>query len=498
VTKVVVDTTATTAPTGARAKHPPYWLLLAGALLAVALIARAPGLTGILFDRDEAHVAVEAQALARGEQLYDDVIDRKPPLVPAAVAGIFELSGTEELWAIRIVLAAWVAATGAVVAAIVRRRAGSRRAGAIAGILTVLGTVAFLPGDGQASNFELWGALPAAAAVLVALPTTARAGPARLWALAGAGALVVVAASCKQPYLVTIVPVAHLAWRAPRPLPRLASVVGGGAVAAVLILAGFGTDQLRWAWTDTSDYLSGGQIVRGLFVLAPLMTALFLATHAPAVWLAIRGVTRGWRDQAVMLLWLAAAVIAVAAGFRFLGHYYQQAVAPLCVLAGVGVDRVSARAGRAAVGVAGATAAVAVAVALLPVSDQREPITESVDYVQANTEPDEPILVWGAFPEVYWRSDRPLAGGFIHHGFLTGFWSGVPGGDEAVSDERWDEFLADLRADPPALVVDSSATNVGEFERFPIAGSPLETFLEEEGYTRVGVFDGMPMWRRPT
>jgi len=206
----------------------------------------------------------------------------------------------------------------------------------------------------------------------------------------------------------------------------------------------------------------------------------------------------GWRDQAVILLWLLAVLVAVAAGFRFLGHYYQQALAPLCVLAGAGVERVSERTGRVAVGVAAGIAAVAIGVALLPVSDQREPVADSVDYVEATTAADEPILVWGAFPEVYWKSDRPLAGGFIHHGFLTGFWAGGSTQDEDVYNERWEKFLADLRADPPALVVDSSATNVGEFERYPIAGSPLETFLDDEGYTRVGVFDGMPIWRRPT
>jgi hypothetical protein len=492
----VVSEATRPAPPLPRAKSLPYWFLLAGALLAVSLLARAPGLTGILFDRDEAHVAVEAQAIARGEDLYDDVIDRKPPLVPAIDALIFETSGTEELWAVRLVLAAWVAATGLIVAAIVVRRGGSRRAAALAGVLAVLGTVAFLPGDGQAANFELWGALPAAAAVLFALPD-ARDRPVGVWSLSGAGALVALAAACKQPYLVTIVPVGYLATRAPRPIARLAAVVAGGTIAAGVVLAWFGTAQLRWAWLDTNDYLSGGEIVRGLFVLGPLMTAFFLAAQGATVWLAVRGVIGRWREQTVILLWLAAALVAVAAGFRFLGHYYQQALAPLCVLAGAGLDRVNARAARGAVGVAAAIAAVAVGVSLLPISDQREPTSEAVGYLRANSDTDDPILVWGAFPEVYWRSERRLAGGFVHHGFLTGFWRGDAAADDAGDDERWEEFLADLRSDPPALVVDSSPTNVGEFERYPIEGSPLESYLEDEGYTRVGVFDGMPIWQRP-
>jgi hypothetical protein len=495
----VVEATAPPAPRRSTAASRRYWLLLALALVAVALLVRAPGFTGILFDRDEAHVAVEAQALARGEDLYVDVIDRKPPLVPAIDAVVFEVLHTEDLWAVRLVLAAWVAATGVVVAAIVSRRGGSHRAGVVAAVLAVLGSVAFLPGDGQAANFELWGALPAAASVLVALPRRpegagTRAASAGLVALAGAGALVAISAACKQPYLATIVPVGYLALRAPRPLARVGAVLGGGAIVTAALLAMFGTGQLRWAWVDTNDYLGGAEILRGLFVLGPLMTMFFVASQAAAVALAVRGLLGRWRDEVVILLWLLAALAAVAAGFRFLGHYYQQALAPLCVLAGAGADRVSGRVARFAVGVAAATAAVAVGVALLPVSDQREPLGDAVAYVRANTDPDDAILVWGAYPEVYWRSDRRLAGGFVHHGFLTGFWRGAS--SDRADEERWDDFLADLRADPPALVVDSSPTNIGEFERYPIAGSPLQDFLDDEGYRRVGVFDGMPIWQR--
>ncbi|MGH9027151.1 MAG: glycosyltransferase family 39 protein [Acidimicrobiia bacterium] len=498
----MVEAAASPATKASRANHWQFWAILAGALLAAAILVRAPGLTGILFDRDEAHVAVEAQALARGEHLYEDVIDRKPPVVPVINAAIFEAFGTKELWSVRLVLAVWVAATGLVVAAIVVRRNGSRRASVVAGVLVVLGTVAFLPGDGQAANFELWGALPAAGAVLLALPRAVdertRSKLAGLGALVGAGALVALAAACKQPYMVTIVPVGYFAVRAPRPIPRLAAVAGGGALVSIVLLAAFGTGQVRWAWLGTNDYLGGGEIVRGIFVLGPLMTVFFVASQIAAVGLAVRGVLGRWRDEIAILLWLVVALIAAAAGFRFLGHYYQQVLAPLGVLAGAGADRVSVRIARTAIGGAAGIAAVAVVVALLPVSDQREPVADAVAYVRANTDPDDSILVWGAFPEVYWRSDRRLAGGFVHHGFLTGFWRGDAAGGEAGDDDRWEDFVADLRADPPALVVDSSPTNVGEFERYPIAGSPLEGFLEDEGYSRVGVFDGMPIWQRPT
>src|SRR5262249_30795095 len=194
------------------------WAPATGLLLGAAFLTRVPGLIRPWFERDEAYIGVQAEALLRGQQLYVDVIDRKPPLAPvlyAAVAGVF---GTD-FRPIRLLLVWWIAATAMLLVALIVRLGSSRRAGITGGVLYVLGTVSFMPRDGQAANFELWAVLPAVAAVLVAV----RAAPSarRPYAFALAGALVGIAACFKQPFLATLVPVGVLGARGPRPLRSL-------------------------------------------------------------------------------------------------------------------------------------------------------------------------------------------------------------------------------------------------------------------------------------
>src|SRR3981081_2344441 len=63
------------------------WAPTAGLLFVAALLSRVPGLIRPWFERDEAYIGVQAEALLRGQQLYVDVIDRKPPLAPLLYAG---------------------------------------------------------------------------------------------------------------------------------------------------------------------------------------------------------------------------------------------------------------------------------------------------------------------------------------------------------------------------------------------------------------------------
>ena len=76
--------------------------------------------------------------------------------------------------------------------------------------------------------------------------------------------------------------------------------------------------------------------------------------------------------------------------------------------------------------------------------------------------PDDPILVWGNVPEVYWRADRVPAGGFTHSEFLTGSSGGrahdVATEDEAPEPDVFSEWLDRLAERPPAVVFDTSAS----------------------------------------
>jgi hypothetical protein len=121
-------------------------------------LTRVPGLVRPWFERDEAYIGVQAAALRRGEQLYVDVVDRKPPLAPVVYAVVSAVFGAD-FRPIRFLLVLWVAATAALVIALVVRLGASRRAAVVAGVLYELGTVAFVPRDGQGANYELWAVL---------------------------------------------------------------------------------------------------------------------------------------------------------------------------------------------------------------------------------------------------------------------------------------------------------------------------------------------------
>jgi hypothetical protein len=131
----------------------------------VTVVSRSPGLIyNGMFDRDESYLAVTGDVLRQGGTLYIDVIDRKPPIVPVLYSMIRDVS--VDMRAIRLAVALLIFLNGVVVAEIVRRLAGSRRAALFAGVLSIVGTALFLPADAQAANFELWGLLPASAAIL--------------------------------------------------------------------------------------------------------------------------------------------------------------------------------------------------------------------------------------------------------------------------------------------------------------------------------------------
>ncbi|HEX6310664.1 MAG TPA: hypothetical protein VF152_03480 [Acidimicrobiia bacterium] len=471
------------------------WRRLAWLAGGLAAATRIPGLMRPWVERDEAHIAVQAQTLLRGGHLYEDVIDRKPPLVPAIYAAVAWVSGTFDLRPVRALLVLWVAATALVVAAIVRRIGGSGRAAAVGAVLYVLGTVAFFPRDGQGANFELWGALPASGAMLLAF--TRAPGVRRLWVFVGAGALVGIAACMKQPFLTTIAPVGVAAAVGPRPAR---SVLGSGLglVAVIAAVGGaFGLDgMLRWAWTENGGYVAGRALDGRVLGVGVLMTLLFAATHASAMWLGLRArLPRG--PRLAILVWLAVSAVTVVAGFRFLGHYYQPLVAPLCVLAGIGVERVGRGVSAGHLGVAAATAVAAIVVALSAFAPQPMEMTRLRAVIEARTEPGDPILVWGDAPEIYWRTNRSVAGAFVQSAFLTSSVSGRGTTGAALppdeAEERWRLFLSDLRSDPPLVVVDTSSRRRG-FDHRP-AEVPLGEYLRAH-YERAGTLRGMEVWVR--
>lgn len=471
------------------------WSVAVAVIGVGALVARVPGLIHLWYGPDEPYIAVQAQTLMRGDRLYVDVIDRKPPLVPVVYAAIGRTLGLQDLRIVRGVLVLWLVATAVLIALLVVRLGGSRRAGVVAGLLFVLGTAVFAPQDAQAANFELWAVLPMVAAILVVVRPGGR--PSRPAAFVAAGVLVGLAAYFKQPFVMTLIPVGLYAWRSDEPR-RAVTAVGGGLVGALAALSAvFGVAEMtRWVWLENTEYTAGLRPSVALIAVGSL--AAFAALHAPAVWLGVRGARPLRPTTALVVVWLVASLAGVAMGLRFRGHYYQQALPPLCVLAGLGSDAVGVWGRRVAVVTAAASTVIAAGVALSPIGAKEirklEPI---VALTEQHTEPGDPVLVWGAAPEIAWRIDRPIAGRFVNDWYVMQLgWNDVDAGapDHERLRERWDELLDDVRADPPILVIDTSPRGMDGFGPYHLEDSPLGPILRQS-YTRIESVFGYGIWR---
>src|SRR5215212_12193880 len=136
-------------------------------LLALTFVLRLPAFFTPVFNSDETFLATQAHVLNDGGELYQDAIDRKPPIVPYVYAATFSFFETTALWSVRMVAMLAVALTALLLAIEARRRYGPRAAW-IAGVLFVLAMVAFAPQDGQAANFEVFMLPSMTAAVLFA------------------------------------------------------------------------------------------------------------------------------------------------------------------------------------------------------------------------------------------------------------------------------------------------------------------------------------------
>ncbi len=475
------------------------WAAQLLAVMAVAtVIARLPGLLfNGMFDRDEAYLAVMGDVVRHGGRLYVDVIDRKPPVVPFAYGLLRELSVDMRL--VRLACAVAVLANGLLVAAIVRRLVGQRSAAMAGGVLAVLGTAWFLPADGQAANFELWGLAPATGAVLAVLIARSKDRTAWRW-FALAGALVAVAANIKQPYIAAGLPIA---WEAVRHPARRRTVVAGvgGALLATLPLAALADLGLlwRWAWADNGDYLDGGLSTARALGVGVGLTVVFLCFHLPLLYGLLAAATRRVKLDLTIGIWALASLAVIPLGLRFFGHYYQQLVPPLAVLTGTAL----ATAPRWAWRVVAAATVIATGVLAMVSFAHRPDLTDFTEvgrYVQQTTTPDDRILVWGAVPDVYVSAQRMPAGIFLHDGYLTGNWASREQVlDAAVITEqpyrdRWSMFLADLADDPPELIVDAARPGT-DWAGYAPSRYPLGALLDA-CYQPAARLDGLPVWRR--
>jgi 4-amino-4-deoxy-L-arabinose transferase-like glycosyltransferase len=366
-------------------------------LLALTFALRLPAFFVPVFNSDETFLATQAHVISDGGQLYEDAIDRKPPLVPYVYAATFSFFDTTALWSVRVVAMLAVALTALLLAIEARRRYGNR-AGWIAGILFVMAMVAFAPQDGQAANFEVFMLPSMTAAILFA-----RRG--RGFA---AGVAIALATLAKQTGAATLLPVLYLIARA-RGKRGIGQVALGFTIPTALVALAMGPSQLLyWTVLGNGSYVGMKTMSAVVITTFLFMTAVWVAMNLPLLW----KLPSAWRNRAALAfdgqrdtdlwLWLLSAAVSVAIGLRFFGHYYMQLVPPLALIAAGALSRGSRK-------WADATVAFALVLGLAFSSagyfmhpGVPEPNYESVSrYLASTTNPDDPIYVWGSVPEIY-------------------------------------------------------------------------------------------------
>ena len=146
------------------------------------------------------------------------------------------------------------------------------------------------------------------------------------------GVAVGFATLAKQVAAITIAPVAYKAWERDRQR-GVAHAMVGAAAPVVLAALWYGPGRfVFWVFTDSNGYLDP---TASIYVSAErfvVWTALFVAANLGAV-LLLRSAWARRRDDIDLWLWAAGAVVGVAAGLRFFGHYYLQLAPPLVLLA---------------------------------------------------------------------------------------------------------------------------------------------------------------------
>ena len=218
---------------------------------------------------------------------------------------------------------------------------------------------------------------------------------------------------------------------------------------------------------------------------------MFLAANLGALIL-VMGAWRRRRTDLDLWLWLAAALIGTASGFRFFGHYFLQAAPPFALLAAGTLVKATRSAWVRTAVLGMATVAISLALAFTSHPNLLHPYDRVAAAVDARTGANDHIFVWGQFPEVYWASDRRPATRFLTSGFLTGFGGGRSAqhvGRQYAVDGAWDEFTADLNLHPPALIVDASVGTSFSIDRFPEFASYVAA-----NYVRVEEVDGVVLY----
>jgi hypothetical protein len=508
------------------------------AIFALGLALRLPTFLRPLLSDDEAIYATTADALRRGDLLYRDVVDHKPPLIYHLYRAGFALCGSYDTSGAHAFVVLAVMLTAGLLSAITAGERHARGEGlAAAGLFLVFSTT-WHDYDALAANCELFLLLPQSLAAWILLRDLRAPLPGvRGWALhLAVGALVGTSALLKYQGLTFLgasigvlvwwsaLGRASVAWSASRAVGQLLGAVAPLALYLLACRAAGNAEAalywLRFNFAYVGVGLTGAQaferglrrtVLVGGAALVPyalgIAGAISVARQVATV---LRRRTGGApatveapAPSAVLaLLWLATSVVALSAGGRFFGHYFHLILPPLCLLAAPGFCRLwNARpTSRLALGALCAVPALlffALATFARPLTarlDEREPPYEAVAArIDRLTTPDERIFVWGNSPQLYTLARRPMGARFSSANFVTGESPGTPtetgarNADLNQDPARWQMLFDDLEKRRPALLVDAAAAGWDGYGKYPLARYPRLRDYVDQHYRPIAV-----------
>jgi 4-amino-4-deoxy-L-arabinose transferase-like glycosyltransferase len=504
-------------------------------LFVLCLALRAVSFARPCLSDDEATYCVVGREMLSGRVLYRDVVDHKPPLIYVTYAVTQALGGPiGGMIIIHLLTALVVFSTAALLAFVVRRFTGSAvspRAPFFAALLYVVFTTTLFSFDALAANCELYMMLPLVGSVALYLCSAAemRLRPSLL---AGAGALVGLAMFYKyQGGIHLALYGLHSAWLHRRHPWRVLAVWGalGAGCAAILglgvaALVHFDAWRAGWFWFRFNfAYIRDG-MSRSEVVARAVPRISFVVGGALFLWvLGLGAALRVMRGRTLpdesdvafdrfAVGWLLVSAFAVTAGGRFFGHYFHQITAPLAVLAAPRAARLWGARRKLVVAALAVPAAAFFLLGIgqprvMAVAGQPEPDYAAMTaFIQAHSQPDDGLFVWGNLPVLYFDAGRPLGSRFAFANYLTGLSPATRSQSDPSMDtkanivpESWDMLEADLAQRRPRLFVDTSPGDVGHYGKFPPASFPqLQTILDRD-YRSLGEVAGVRVFeRRPS
>jgi len=476
----------------------------AAGVAAVVLVAHLPEFLHRILDGDEAIYGSIAALMNQGSPLYGaGGVDNKPPGIFWVYSAIFRVAGVYQMTAIHAAGFVAMAVTCALIFVIARNIAGVR-AGLLAalfyGLLTAAGNPRLL-----ASNTEIFMMVPLTASVLTMLR--------RRWFWTGA--LLVAAGAFRQSAATNVVLVAlGLLWlESAGGRLRAAAFLGGGLLAGLLagtaLLTATGSLTGFWRWTIQTLYGYASTSWTPSLVWSRAQDSVVpFVVDLSVLWIAAVAFAWRWRAlnavERLMVAWLAVSMLGSLAGGHLSWHYFIQAMGPLALLAALAFDRIRLRRGVVAAAIVGIAFP---AIAWWAFDLTADPLTYDFSgaipqhaavsaYISDHTSPSEHILVWGDWAALYVESDRLMSGRFP--GFLRGFARGtaLPPNNWDTAPDVWPLLQADLRADPPQLIVDTAAAGWSDFSSYPMSNYPVLAELVATHYHVVGTVDGVVIYAR--